>query len=368
MGKIKNILLSVDLEGNGIVNYDSSDQKKMYLNTNLQNTMYVYYDNVAYAKKVFTETDGILSYKIKISHDCLMHGMYVEKYISKVPKITVHDALFYSFIASPEAITTGYLNANTAETQKKKGAITLLDAVQTCNAKSYLDQGGRSGSKVSKDDSTDKADNSIFKRESVGDIKYSTKGNIDLMSLQFISCDQTYDRFAFNPDKFNMFKNFLVKRMPTFNSELGYYLIKDTTVKLPEYGILFSNDDVLFMVKDFLKKLLSLYIKRRNGDVRVSSLKIKLVEDVIEDTYEKGKAWITISSMKDIEALNFETDFFYEQFDAVQAEELRKEVDRLKEEVEAKEKAETLAKNERNKIKNAQKKEEKEKKIKENNQ
>lgn len=314
MSKIKNVLFTLDLEGRGVVNMDSNDQKWMLKKTHLSN----FKDNSSFAKKSFKEkqpideNDASVSFKLKISHDCMGKSMYGEDIIAQNPNIVHSPALLYSFLSTPAAILRGYLLPRNEETLKMSGAVLLTDAIQTCDAKSSLEFFSRSGEKSRNDGTTDIKDTTIFTRESVGDIKYSAKGNIDLMKLQFMPCDSMFDRYAFNPDYFEIFKEFLQKRVPNFNSELGYYQLTNSGIQIPEYGFLFSNENIVFLVKEALKRLVNINIKRNKSYAKVETLKIKLVSDPIVDTYNNPNNWITIGSYADIDALNFDAQFYYD--------------------------------------------------------
>ncbi len=339
MKKVKNLLLKVELEGNGVVNYDSNDQKWVLKKTHLA----AYHDNVSFAKKVFTkntnsEDKNDVDYKLKISHDCIGHDMFKYDQISLVPNIVHHDALLYSNIASPASIIRGYMFANKKETLKRTGAFTLCDAVQTCNAKSVLEVCSRAGEKTSNDGDTDKGDNTFFYKETVGDIKYETIGDIDLMKLQFISCDSMFDRYSFNPDLYHLYKEFLKKRMPSFNSELGYYQLKNSIIQIPEYGVLLSNEDVVFLTKETLKRLINVNIKRKGSYARIKSLKVKLVNDPLVDTFENENDWISLKTTSDIDNLNFDVEYFYEATSLNIGESFRKEFEEKVEEAKRKEK------------------------------
>ena len=315
MEKIKNILLKLEFEGNGVVNMDSNDQKFILSETHLK----AYHKNVSFAKKSFSrDSTGKLTYKLKISRDCILHDMYKYDMISTIPNIVHNDYLLYSYIASPMSIMRGYMFANKTETIKRKGAIMLCDAIQTCDASGVyagtaLEVFSRSGEKVSNDGTDDKSDNSFYQKETVGDITYSTKGDIDLMNLQFITCDSIFDRYSFNPDKFDIFKSFLNKSLKSFNSELGYYQLKDSSILIPECGVLLSNENILDIVKLTLKNMLRINIKRKGAYAKLSSIKIKLVEDPTIDTYNNDNNWISLDSDVDVDNLNFDIEYFYEE-------------------------------------------------------
>lgn len=314
---VKNILFRMNVKGNGIVNYDSSEQKWLYNGTNL-NHMKTMHDNTSYAKKKVYGEQNNLKYKISISADCLRHEIFKDDVMFQSPNLINSPALLYSFIASPVGLLRGYLFAEQGEQLKRKSAITLIDAQQTCDAVSYIETFSRSGLK---NQDIDKTDNSFFKKEVVGDIKYATEGNIDLAQMQFVSASQLFDRYGFNPDLFDTYKQFLKSKLPSFNSELGYYNMKGSSVELSEFGFMLSDEDIQNLVKLFFKKLLAMNIRRKNAYARTESLEYKLVYDAIEDKFEDENGWVSIKGVEDISNIDFSTEQFYVQEDTKLAEE-----------------------------------------------
>jgi len=329
---IKNVLIKMELEGNGIVNRDSSGQKYIIDAFDIKNLKgHKSNNNVLYAKKNFyKDEDGNVSYKIKISRDALMHDIFKNDIISQNPNVVHHDASLYSYIASPISILRGYLFANKTETIKRDGVITLCDAEQTDGALSSIEVCSRSGQK---EEDKDVVDNSLFFKETVGDIKYLTTGNLDLTKLQFITCDNVFGRYSFNPDKFGLFKEFLTKNLPNFSSELDYYQLTGSAIDIPEYGVLLSNENVIFLVKEALKRMLGLNIKRKDAYARVSSLKIKFVENPLEDIFNNEYGWIELRNEQDVDSLDFEPQSFYNKVDLEEAKKLRKAIEDKKKEV-----------------------------------
>jgi hypothetical protein len=313
---IKNILFRVKIKGNGIVNFDSSDQKWLYVGTNLHH-MKTNYANTSYAKKKLYGQQNNLRYKISISSDCLRHEIFKDDVMFQSPNLINSPALLYSFIASPVGLLRGYLFAEQGDPLKRKSAITLIDAQQTCDAVSYIELFSKSGMK---NKNIDEVDNTLFKKETVGDIKYETEGDIDLAQMQFVSASQLFDRYGFNPDLFDTYKKFLKSKLPSFNSELGYYGMKDSSVELSEYGFKLSDEDIQILVRLFFKKLLSMNIKRKSAYARVENLEYKFVYDPIEDRFENENGWTSISSMEDINNISFSPEQFYIEEDAKQAE------------------------------------------------
>lgn len=311
---VKRIDFRVKLAGKGVVNFDSVEQK-FIINSQKSEKQprhhLSYYDNnISYAKKNFYEKeDGTLGYKLKLSEAFLANALFREDCVAQHSNIIImHEHLLYPFIASPMSLLRGYMLTNKHNVSlSKKSAFSFPGAEQTNDSISYIETFSRSGQK----EMGEKPDNTFFKKETVGDIEYAGEGSINVGELQFVSCSQQYDRYSFNPDRFNFYSQCLSKRMPNFKSELGYFQLKTSCIAMPEYGFMFSNENVVFLVKEFLKRLYKFQVLKRGGDVRLSHLEIKFVTDVIEDIENREDGWKTLKSFKDIENLDFETEEFY---------------------------------------------------------
>ena len=346
--KVKNILFRTTLKGNGIVNYDSTNQREVYSGTNLFHKMKAgeanRNNNISYAKKKFYKNDDKLDYKLSISSNCLRHDLFIDDVQFQNPSILNNDVMLYSYIASPTSIVRGYVFASTKETLKRKGALTITDAEQTCGAVSTIEVFSRSGEKEKSTGSdTDVTDSTFYFKETIGDITYKAVGNIDLMQLQFVSCSQIFDRYGFNPDMFFLYKQLMKSKMPTFDSELGYYQINNSIIQLPEYGFVFKNEEVVSLVKNLFERLLKLNIKRKGGYAMTEKVEYKLVYDVIEDTFNNEDGWVEIKNMDDINKISFEPETYYNHIDTKLAEQtltdLEAEIEARKQTVKAEKKA-----------------------------
>lgn len=336
MKKVKSLFFKIKMEGNGVVNFDSNDQKYMW--NQLPNKERSNHENVSFAKKNwYVSENGDLSYKLKISSDCLRHQAFADDFQFQSPNIINNDVLFITSLATPASLLRGYLYASKELTVKKTSALTITDAEQTCNAVSALETFSRSGKKVTDEN---KSDTSFFKKESVGEINYAAEGGIDFKELQFLSLDQIFDRLAINPDTFPIYKELLRTKLPSFNSEPKYYQIKNSCVEIPEYGILFSNEDVVALTKEMLKRILAINIQKSKSFAKISELKIKLVCDCVDNKMGDDFGWITIKTQDDIDSLNFEVETFFEEESKEKAEILRKKIEEAESQIKQKNKNE----------------------------
>lgn len=329
MSKIKNVIFEFELEGVGVVNYDSNDQKYIWnresKNGN-KNHLVSIHNNVNYSKKhIYRNENGELDYKIKISSDCLRNSIFRNDAITTNPSISHHPFLLNSFIGSIQGLIRGYMFAGKNETLKRKSPLTITSAIQTNNSVSHLEIGVRSGEKMVGDDS-DKGDTTLRNTETVGEMIYSGKGSISLQNLQFMSCDTVFDRYEFNSDNIDILNKVLGNTLPNFDSELGYYKLKSSSVNISEYGLKLNNENVLFLVKEVLKRISDISIMRNTSYANISKLRIKLVNSPLIDTYENQNGWIEINNVSDIDSLDFEVEDFYEYVEEEEALTERKEI------------------------------------------
>jgi hypothetical protein len=173
----KQVLFKVALKGHGIVNFDSKEQK--WLHFNLDKTNYDGNNNVMYGKKRWYKNDDKIEKKLVISSECLKRNIFVNDLEFQNSGVIVNKYIFNKYIASIPTILRGYLFAG-SNTYKKKSAIMLHEAEQTNGAIPTLEFFSVSGKKDSKEDEDDKSGTSIYKKETVGEISYETKGIVDL--------------------------------------------------------------------------------------------------------------------------------------------------------------------------------------------
>lgn len=312
MKKVLSIYFRANLQGEGIVNYDSNDQKKIFNEYNV-NHMKTTYENHMFAKKSFyLDEDGNLQWKIKISDDCLRKNLF-PNIQAQTPNIVHSPEILIPYLASPEIILKGVLFADKNENIKRKSAFKIEPAIQTNNAVSNMETFSRSGEKISRDENNSTKDNSFFNKEMIGHIEYETKGCIKLDELQFVSMSPVLDRRFFNPDYFEKFKKYLNLRLKNFNSELKYYKKKNVIHDIPELGFVFSNENMNDLIKFLFTKIYDLKIWTKGAHAEVVKLEYKVVYDSIENKIYDDEDWITISNIKDIDNMNFDIEQFYEE-------------------------------------------------------
>ena len=345
MKKVKSVEIRFKMEGHGIVNYDSSKQRHMYNGTPMYDKMKSGKtntdENIIYAQKeFFTNENGELDYNIIISSNCLGHSIF-QNYLPFHTGNSKQTPLLIAIeIASPRSLLSGYLYTNKKDskndTLKRKSPLSISPAREVSDSVSHIQTFSNSGEKGS---------NSFYFKETMGDTKYVGKIIIDIQELQFLSLDQIYDRFGLNPDHFQTYKEVLQKRMPTFKSEPGYYKLITNDCDMPVFGIKFSDDDIVFLVKFFLKELVKTEIKKKGEYAAITKVEYSLQTSVFDKIRGINQNWIDITSENQIEDISFSPEEFYVEQDRIVASKIRAKIVELdnEEKARAKEKSDAQA-------------------------
>lgn len=319
--KVKNILFKVKMEGIGTVNFDGPDARwnvKNYGNP-ASNALYNN-DNIKVAKseykQVCVDENDTPIYKrtLKISSECLRHAIFEKDYDVTNGRIMRNDAFLSSFISSPAALLRGYMFANAAVTLKAKSPVTIGAALETSGAIITPEIGSVSG---------DKSETSLFYTETTGRTTYETKGFVNLKQLEFLSCDDFFERRAVKSSwvetENGMLNVAFKQRYGNVPYSLGIYTATANafTKHIGEYGLHFNVGFRKYLIIEFFKRLLSVNITRSGSYARVSEIYVKPVYDGISDTFESIDGWVGLSSVEELEEFVGCLDIydFYEECD-----------------------------------------------------
>ena len=320
---MKTILFKLTLNGRGVVNYDSSEQ--MYFTNGHCGTHYKN-DNIKLSKKVFKKKTNIgnfddgdsnkksvdVDYVLKISSGCLRHAMFANDYDASNPSIFNNDLEAAYFISTIPGLMRGYMYSTyNDQSYIKKSPLTITAAIEKTGAVPYLEVNSVSTKK-------EKGINSLFYTEDVGDVKYEVEGAIDLKQMQFMSCDEFFGRVNFKSEWLEGEKPLLDT---VFKQKYGYvpykvgYFTSTSSVfgsQIGEYGIKFDKQFIVFLVRETIKRILGIFIKRACAYAATSSLEIKFVNDGIRDTMDSEDGWVKVTA-DNVDEINFDVDDFYKE-------------------------------------------------------
>jgi len=113
-------------------------------------------------------------------------------------------------------------------------------------------------------------------------------------------------------------------KMPSYDGDLGYYQMKSSCIRIPEYGIKIGNETINDLVRWLMVLMLQYHVSRSGSYARRQSLEYRYITDGIN---LDANPWITLKSLDDVNAINFEVDDNYELEDKELAEKLRSVID-----------------------------------------
>ena len=315
---IRSILFKGTLAGNGIVNFDSTDQRWLLKERFPSERSFLSHDNVKIAKHNFYkvgEADGkpIWDRKLCISADCLRQAIFGDDFSFQNTSVMHHPELLLQVLASAPALLRGYMFAEEGKTAlKRKSPVMITAAEQTSTGMTHFEIGTMSGAKRTKVDEDSASDTSMHYEEKSGPVEYAFEGALDLKDLQFVSLSEVYDRLAVNPDQCDKYRDILGRLFKSTISPKRFYVMRTAVIRTPEEGILFTKEQVTHLVSEFFRRLLVLSIQRSKGYAQLKELKVKLVANPLQDTFEDEGGWRKLSSPDDLPLKPADIDLLYD--------------------------------------------------------
>lgn len=306
----KAILFKLALKGNGVVNFDSASQKYMLEKCGIK--IDTSKANYKLAKKSFTNQDGEekVASSLKISSTCLRHSLFEDDYKATNPTISRVDVCLADFISSVSGLLRGYMFTASGSSSKEdsdedkgesfilKSPITLTNAEECTGAIPIIEVNSPSVPKTSTEDS--KATPSFYFTENVGDVAYQAKGVIDFKQMQFMSDDPFLGRVSFKKEWLEggkLFDKVFMNHYGRIPYTAGFFTATKSVFgeRIAEHGVKFDEGFVRFLVCEALKRLLSISIKRAGAYAETSSLRIKVVNNSLEDKFSSEDGWETVT-------------------------------------------------------------------------
>jgi hypothetical protein len=325
---IKSILIKAVIEGCGIVNFDSNEQK--YTWNRQRNVENVQHKNVSFGKaryyeeETVTENGKIYLTRVGIiSADCIRHTMYEDCMSNHLPNIMHDDGLLLNTAAHPALLGRGYLFPRDGKTTwKRNSAFALSYAKAISNSIPILETFSSSQPKTGENKTEGTAETSFFKREVRGDTSYELSGSIDVGELAFISLSDVHDRLSFDADYSTKYRELLKNRIGSDVSEPAFFQKNGDIYDIPEHGILLTQAQVKIITLDILKRLALFNISRTvTGHAKTVSVNIKFVSDPLEDFFEDPNGWIEIFNGRKFQANIFDTAQFVTNYTKVNLQE-----------------------------------------------
>lgn len=268
---VKGVAVKLFFNGDGCVNYDSSDQKHTLIKLGIQSYLR---DNVKLAKKTFlTDENNKVVFKYKVSSECIRHACFKDEIAFENSRIADIPIVLYKAIASPALVLRGYMFTGD-NTIRKKSPVTITAATELGANRTVCDMEVHSTS--GERDST-----SLYYTENVGKSVYTADAHINLGELQFISNDTSYDRCAVGVDGGENENIYLTEMRKFYGDDVhfDYYYMKNglTQDEWAERGILLSKESVDFLTKNMLRRFFDINIYTHQAYFTFDHMEVKVI-------------------------------------------------------------------------------------------
>ena len=333
---IKAVKFRVTLNGRGVVNFDSTDQK-YFINSHCDNSQLAresggkITDNQTFAKKEFyrlydsheayldavkefAEKNGIdineakknlpeFAENLKISYNCLRYAIFggthdVDPVIWKFPIAASN------FIANPLGFSRGYMCPDKKDSFKKKSSLNVTDAIDN-KAVVYMELYTKSGNRN---------DTSLFYKETAGETNYVFNAYFDVAEAQFLSFDDVFARRAVS-NSYIEGENYLEKAFVKNYGRVPYTVgvfSKNNEIfgkSYGEYGAKMDDEFINGLIHKLTEQMLSININRNGGVAYTTKVEYKPIYSAEDMISEDG--WKTLDKADNME--KFEIYQFYEE-------------------------------------------------------
>jgi hypothetical protein len=308
MKKIVNkIHIEVELEGQGLVNYNGSKvparfSKDMKANGKVSTNGTFGKENTY--KGTVIDADGnvkpIFVYKKIVSGNLLRKCILGDENDVNALRLSTNDNLRRSFLSQGTSIARGYcVLGNGSLKFKKKSGFSIKDAEQTSDTVTWLETRSAEG----KRDET-----SFFYRETCGFIEYKGRIDVDISGLKFISSDENYDRIAIPDSDINAVVDLINLRYGENSAVFGNWGTSNKNT-VGEQGVVLHSRVVSDIIREAIKRIFSINILRASSDCRTKSVRIAIgySGDVIDLNHTTK--FVEIKSIKDYDMLVEGMDF-----------------------------------------------------------
>jgi hypothetical protein len=299
---IREVLFQVTLEGNGIVQRDSNDQKWMYQKSENHSPVPSAggkaASNFSLAKANYYKDGEKIIRKIKISSAWIRHEIHVESIPFYTPQMFSLDVMRKKLIASPDYLLRGYLHAPTkdsldVEITKRKSPYQITDAEEISGVIPCLEARSTTGPRN---------DTSFFADETVGATKYQAEGSLNISLLRFVSTSSIADRRAIKDNDKEDFKKNFEGRFGEGTVEHGLFFNANSDMQhIAESGFMISDNATVDLVNILFNQMAKVSKTARNASAKITSIKVKMISNPFEDMADEWEEIFNINTPKKIE-------------------------------------------------------------------
>ena len=306
-GSLKSIEFSVEISGNGLVNFNGGKNSSLGHSTG--------YDNAKYAKEHVYNINGELEAKKIISSNLLRKEILGSDTLVSAQLVLDNKSLRSKVISDRKMLLRGWLFAGDKLTVRRKSPISIIAAEQIDNNKTTMEFcTSRDMTTDTSTGETKKSSTSIYTKETIGDIKYRTTINVNMTGLQLMSFDDRFDRMACKEDELlDFMKNLNSKG---YTCEKGNYFTNSNDMSISEQCIKFDGKFIKDSLIELVRNTINLNIVRSDAFAKTSNVGVKFLFENDDVILNNKSEYVNINSVDEfaklIETLDLTYDFITE--------------------------------------------------------
>lgn len=331
-GSLKSIEFSVEIAGNGLVNFNGGKNTSLGHSTG--------YDNAKYAKEHVYNINGELEAKKIISSNLLRKEILGSDTLVSAQLVLDNKALRSKVISDRKMLMRGWMFAgaslkkdskpkdkkakkgeepseesndiqmNNSDVIRRKSPISIIAAEQIDNNKTTMEFCTSRDMTTDTSGETKKSSTSIYTKETIGDIKYRTLINVNMIGLQLMSFDDRFDRMACKEDELiDFIKNLNSKG---YTCEKGNYFTNSNDMSISEQCIKFDEKFIKDSLLELVKNTINLNIVRSDAFAKTSNIGMRLLFENDDVILNNNTEYININSVEEFSKIIENIDLGYD--------------------------------------------------------
>lgn len=312
---VREIQFEVTLEGQGVVQRDSTAQQWLYKSSENRTELPKTADgktatNFTLAKaNYYREGDKVVR-KIKLSSAWLRHEIHVDSIPFYSPEMFDLAPMRKQLIATPDYLLRGYMHApkkdslDTLSTRRKSPYV-VTDAEEVSGVIPTMEVRTTTGPRN---------DTSLFSDETCGKTRYVAEGSIDISLLRFVSCSDIADRRAIREDDMADFQDNFEAAFGKGSVRLGmfYTAAAEAMQSFAEKGFMLEDAAVVSLVNTLFAQMAKVNKACRGAYAKTSKIRVRFVCNPLEDM---GTEWVDLfdASTGDLATLDFKPAMLFRE-------------------------------------------------------
>ena len=321
----------------GPVNFEHGKKRFELLAAGMRGNHAFQHDNVRIAKMnrylVGEGADAKVMYVQKISSECIRHQLFDLIYSSGNPEANMHNDTLDEKLSNLGYLLRGDLILKTGQPTIKRAStahVGMMEAVahNGITAEPSWEISSNSGPRGGGDTGEDvMGATSMRFTQASGKTYWRGDATLEIGEIGFIPVSEKFDRLSVPPDRVQTFIEKLSRRIGSQVAQPAHYYKRGSTIRVPEEGILLTQEQVMKVVCLFLfEGFRTLQIQRAGACFDLDHIEVKPMYNALTDKRDDPAGYVKVQYPSELPFTAQDLRQGYELADTEEAEELNAEI------------------------------------------